>query len=63
MVCKRANIYFHGVLFVIPFKLICNIMVIDGHGWHTALHFEEKSKENQDKVPTWYWLPKLHKTL
>ena len=28
---------------------------------HTALHFGVKAKENQDKVPTLYWLPKLHK--
>ena len=28
-------------------------------GCHTALHFG--AKENQDKVPTLYWLPKLHK--
>ena len=33
----------------------------DGHGYHTALHFGVKAKENQDKVPTLYWLPKLHK--
>ena len=33
----------------------------DGHGCHTALHFGVKAKENQDKVPTLYWLPKLHK--
>ena len=36
-------------------------MIIDGHGCHTALHFGVKAKENQDKVPTLYWLPKLHK--
>ena len=36
-------------------------MVIDGHGCHTALHFGVKAKENQDKVPMLYWLPKLHK--
>ena len=35
---------------------------VDGHGCHTALHFGVKAKENQDKVPTLYWLPKLHKT-
>ena len=33
---------------------------LDGHGCHTALHFGVKAKENQDKVPTLYWLPKLH---
>ena len=36
-------------------------MVVDGHGCHTALHFGVKPKENQDKVPTLYSLPKLHK--
>ena len=37
--------------------------VVDGHDCHTALHFSVKPKENQDKVPTLYWLPKLHKNL
>ena len=36
-------------------------MIVDGHGCHTALHFGVKAKENQDKVPTLYWLPKLNK--
>ena len=36
-------------------------MIVNGHGCHTALHFGVKAKENQDKVPTLYWLPKLHK--
>ena len=36
-------------------------VIVDGHGCHTALHFGVKAKENQDKAPTWYWLPKLHK--
>ena len=27
----------------------------------TALHFGVKANENQDKVPTLYWLPQLHK--
>ena len=36
-------------------------MIVDGHGCHTGLHFGVKAKENQDKVPTLYWLPKLHK--
>ena len=36
-------------------------MIVDGHGCHTALHFGVKAEENQDKVPTLYWLPKLHK--
>ena len=34
-------------------------VIVDGHGCHTALHFGVKAKENQDKVPTLYWLPKL----
>ena len=36
-------------------------VIVDGLGCHTALHFGVKAKENQDKVPTLYWLPKLHK--
>ena len=36
-------------------------MIVDEHGCHTALHFGVKAKENPDKVPTLYWLPKLHK--
>ena len=36
-------------------------VIVDGHGCHTALHFGVKAKENQDKVPPLYWLPKLHK--
>ena len=35
-------------------------VIVDGHGCHTALHFGVKAKENQDKIPTLYWLPKLH---
>ena len=35
-------------------------MIVDGHGCHTALNFGVKANENQDKVPTLYWLPKLH---
>ena len=38
-------------------------VIVDGNGCHTALHFGIKAKENQDKVPTMYWLPKLHKNL
>ena len=37
-------------------------VILEGHGCHTALHFDVKAKENQEKVPTLYWLPKLHKT-
>ena len=36
-------------------------VIVDGHACHTAQHFDVKAKENQDKVPTLYWLPKLHK--
>ena len=36
-------------------------MIVDGHGCHTAQNFGVKAKENQDKVPTLYWLPQLHK--
>ena len=36
-------------------------VIVDGHGCHTALHFGVKAKENLDKVPTLYWLFKLHK--
>ena len=32
-------------------------VIVNGHGCHTALHFGLKAKENQDKVPTLYWLP------
>ena len=35
-------------------------VIVNGHGCHTALHFGVKAKENQDKVPTLYWLPQLH---
>ena len=36
-------------------------VIVDRHCYHTALHFGVKAKENQDKVPTLYRLPKLHK--
>ena len=38
-------------------------VIVDGHGCHTALHFGVKAKENQNKVPTLYLLPKRHKNL
>ena len=38
-------------------------MIVNEHGCQTALHFGVKAQENQDKVPTLYWLPKLHKNL
>ena len=37
-------------------------MDVNGHDCHIALDFGVKAKENQDRVPTLYWLPKLHKT-
>ena len=37
-------------------------VVVDGRGCHITLHFGVKAKENQDKVSTSYWLPKLHLT-
>ena len=40
---------------------LSEMVIVDGHGCHTALHFGVKTKENQDKVPKLYWLPKLHK--
>ena len=36
-------------------------VIVDGHSCHTAQHFGVKAKENQDKVPTLYLLPKLYK--
>ena len=36
-------------------------VIVNGNGCHTGLHFGVKAKENQDKVPTLNWLPKLHK--
>ena len=36
-------------------------VVADGHDCHAALQLGVKAKENQDKVPTLYWLPKLHR--
>ena len=38
-------------------------VVVDGHGCHKTLNYGVKAKENQDNVPTLYWLPCLHKTL
>ena len=37
--------------------------IVNGHSCHTALHFGVKAKENQDKIPTLYWLPILHKNI
>ena len=35
---------------------------VDMHCCHTDLNFGVKAEDNQDRVPTWHWLPKLHKT-
>ena len=37
-------------------------VVVDGLGCHTALDSGVKAKENQDRVPTSYWLIEHHKT-
>ena len=33
---------------------------MNGHGNHLALKFSVCVKERQDRLPTMYWLPKLH---
>ena len=35
---------------------------MNGHCNHLALKYSVCVKERQDKLPTMYWLPKLHKT-
>ena len=35
---------------------------MNGHCNHLALKFSVYVKERQDRLPTMYWLPKLHKT-
>ena len=35
--------------------------VVNGHCNHLGLRFSVCVKERQDRVPTMYWLPKLHK--
>ena len=35
--------------------------VVNGHCNHLALKFSVCVKESQDRLPTMYWLPKLHK--
>ena len=35
--------------------------VVNGHCNHLALKFSACVKERQDRLPTMYWLPKLHK--
>ena len=34
--------------------------VVNGHCNHLALNFSVCVKERQDRLPTMYWLPKLH---
>ena len=34
---------------------------MNGHCHHLALKFSVCVKERQDRLPTMYWLPKLHK--
>ena len=58
--CLRFVIVGTRLLFLLSL-LLSERVIVDGHGCHTALHFGVKAKENQDKVPTLYWLPKLHK--
>ena len=48
------------IMLLTLFLSLCKRFV-DGHCCHTALHFGVKAKENQEKVPTVYWLPKLYK--
>ena len=50
-----------GLVDTYAYKLqrsLSNRVLVDGHGCHTALHYGVKALENQDKVPTLYWLPK-----
>ena len=35
-------------------------VIVDGYGCNTSLYFGVQAKENQDKDPTLYWLPKLN---
>ena len=48
------------------YKLLASLserIVVDRHGCHTALNCGVLINENQDKVPTLYWLPNSIKTL
>ena len=36
-------------------------VTVGGYCCHMVLNFSVKAKENQDKNPKLYWLPKLHK--
>ena len=35
--------------------------IVDNHCCHITTKFAVCISENQEKLPTWYWLPKLHK--
>ena len=35
--------------------------VIDNHIFHSATRFAESVNKDQERLPTFYWLPKLHK--
>ena len=37
------------------------ISVVDNHCCHITIKFAVGISENQEKLPTFYWLPKLHK--
>ena len=52
---------YNALIFVIFLQpSLSERVVVDGYGCYTALHFNVKAKENQDRVPTLYWSPKLH---
>ena len=42
---------------------LCERVVVDGHGCHTALKFGVNTKENKDKFHMLYWLLKLDKII
>ena len=35
--------------------------VINNHIFHNAIRFAVSVNEDQERLPTFYWLPKLHK--
>ena len=57
----REKQFFTDRLLCVYIPCLSERVIVNGHGCHTALHFGVKAKENQDKVPTLYWLPKRHK--
>ena len=42
-------------------NLIEERSVVNDHSYHSATEFAVSIYEGQDKLPTLYWLPKLHK--